>query len=90
MSLFGCRGCEAKSAEIRRLGEQLKWFEEQVDRQNRRLLEVADPRINERLVQADRLDRRPVTAAPRAAPDAPLLPGTEPAPPPAWEVDVEG
>ena len=89
MSLFTCRGCEARTSEILRLEARLEWFEDQIDRQNKRLLEIADPRINERLVQADRLDRRPVTAAPRAAPDAPLLPGTEPAPPPPWEVDAE-
>jgi hypothetical protein len=89
LNLLSCRGCEAKNAEILRLEARLKWFEDQIDRQNKRLLEIADPRINERLVQADRLDRKPVTAAPRAAPAAPLLPGTEPAPESPWEVDAE-
>jgi hypothetical protein len=89
MSLFSCRGCEAKEAEIRRLLERQKWFEDQVDRQNKRLIELTDPGANTRVVQADRLDRKPVTAPTRAAPAPPLLPGTEPAPPPAWEVDAE-
>ena len=87
--IFPCRGCASKEAEIGRLNDQLRWFEEQVDKQNKLLLEIADPRINERMVQADRLRERPVSAAPRAAPASPLLPGTEPAPPPAWEVDSQ-
>ena len=91
MKLFGpCEACAAKDAEIQRLNDRLTWFETQVDRQNKRLLEIADPSANQRLVQADRLERRPITAAPRAAPPEPLLPGTEPEAPPAWEVDGEG
>jgi hypothetical protein len=88
--LFPCRGCEARDAEIARLERQIVWFEGQVNLQNRRLVEIADPRANERLVQADRLERKPILAGPRADPNAGIrLPGTEPAPPPTWEVDSE-
>jgi hypothetical protein len=84
-----CRGCAAKEEEIERLQEQLRWFEGQLDAQNKRLVEIADPRANERVVQAERLEKRPHSPL-RAAPAAgPILPGTEPAPPPMWEVDAE-
>ena len=89
MRLFQCDGCKAKEEEIGRLHERIAWFEKQVDQQNRRLLELADPAANQRLVQADRLEKRPISA-PRAAPASPVLPGTEPSPPPTWEIDVEG
>jgi len=86
--LFSCRGCDAREAELQRKESQLRWFERQLDLQNRRLVEIADPRANERVVQADRLERKPILAGPRAAPDAGIrLPGTEPAPIPDWEVD---
>lgn len=93
--IFGkpCAGCEAREAEIRRLNDRCTRYEEQLDRAMKRFLELADPRANARVAQADRLAAQPVTTAPRpAAPEAPLLPGTEPAPPydePAWEVDAE-
>jgi len=89
--LFPCRGCEAKDAELERKEKQFRWFEGQLDAQNRRLVEIADPHANERVVQADRLSRKPIFAGPRADPNAGIrLPGTEPAPPPTWEVDPEG
>jgi hypothetical protein len=90
--LFPCRGCEAREAELDRASVRLAWFERQLDMQNRRLIEIADPRSNERLVQADRLDKRPIIAGPRADPNAGSirLPGTEPPPPTDWEVDAEG
>ena len=89
--LFPCRGCEAKDAELARREGQLRWFESQMDRQNKRLVEIADPHAEERVVQADRLSRKPIFAGPRAAPYAGTrLPGTEPAPTPDWEVDPEG
>ena len=88
--LFPCRGCEAKDAELARTGETMRWLEEQIDLQNRRLVEIADPRANERVVQAARLDRKPDTPPARVAPyDGLRLPGTEPSPEPGWEVDQE-
>ena len=88
--LFPCRGCEARDAELERAGKTLQWFESQLDQQNKRLIEIADPHANERVVQADRLKDRPILRPPRADPSAGLiLPGTEPAPSPDWEVDPE-
>jgi hypothetical protein len=56
-------------------------MEKQLDIQNQRLVEIADPRANERVVQAARLDRKPDTPPARVAPYAGLrLPGTEPSP----------
>ncbi len=88
--LFPCRGCEARDAELERIGKTLQWFESQLDQQNKRLIEIADPHANERVVQADRLGKKPILRPPRADPSAGLiLPGTEPAPRPDWEVDDE-
>jgi hypothetical protein len=86
--LFPCRGCEARDAELERVQKSLRWLEGQVENQNKRLVEIADPHAEERVVQADRLGRKPITPPRRADPDAGLrLPGTEPAPLPDWEVD---
>lgn len=84
-----CEGCSARQAEIDRLERRLSRYDDQIDGLMKRMTELADPRINERLVQADRLERKPIPAPQRAAPEAPLLPGTEPAPRPSWEVDSE-
>lgn len=90
MKLFGkCEGCAAKDAELARMHEREEWYQKQVDQQNRRLLELADPNANARLVQADRLDRKPVSAPRAAPPPPPVLPGSEPSPPRDWEVDAE-
>jgi hypothetical protein len=88
--IFGCRGCEARENEISRQQRVIEWLQGQVDVQNKRFLEITDPRANERVVQADRLDRKPVTTSRKPSEPRPLLPGTEPSPSTdSWEVADE-
>ena len=89
LRLFGCAACEAKDDEIAHQKEMIEWLQGQLDVQNKRFLEIADPRANERVVQADRLAKKPISTQrpPRAA--GPLLPGTEPSPESSWEVADE-
>lgn len=88
--MFGkCVACEAKDGEIARQKETIEWLQGQLDVQNKRFLEIADPRANERVVQADRLAARPITAPKPMPAPGPLLPGTEPSPATPWEVSDE-
>jgi len=87
--LFPCRACKAKDDEIAHQQETILWLQGQLDRQNKRFLEIADPGANDRVVQADRRAAKPISAPkPLMAPE-PLLPGTEPSPAPSWEVTDE-
>jgi hypothetical protein len=81
-----CSACSAKDGEIARQKETIEWLQAQLDAQNKRFLEIADPGANSRVVQADRRAAAPISApqAPKAV--DPLLPGTEPSPAPSWEV----
>jgi hypothetical protein len=56
MGLFGCRGCEAKDAE-------LVFLREQLEKAQKRLLELADPGAAWR---AERADRGPKPVEPKS------------------------
>jgi len=57
--LFRCRACRAKDQEIERLVAQVRWAQDQMDLQNRRLAEIAAPRTNERVAASLRQPRTP-------------------------------
>lgn len=88
MGLFDCRGCKAKDSEIAHLIAQLDKLSEMVERSQKRVTELAEPGITNRLLGP--------SAARGSSPRPPvrLVPGFPGYAPerakPAYEVDEGG
>jgi hypothetical protein len=86
--LFGCSACAAKDREIARQDAHLRWLQQQLDQQNKRLAEIAAPHSVGRIAAAERAPapaRRIAIDPDQGSAD---LPGFEPATPPSVELEA--